>query len=80
MVQMAGVLVLAAGVPAAFEESDYRAITLGYLVMRVGLVAQWSRAGLEDGLYVRNWREPAGLVSEGGLEPPRPIKGTSTSS
>ncbi|NEK56502.1 low temperature requirement protein A [Geodermatophilus sabuli] len=48
MVQMAGVLVLAAGVPAAFAESDYRAVTVGYLVMRVGLVAQWVRAGLED--------------------------------
>jgi low temperature requirement protein LtrA len=47
MVQMAGVLVLAAGVPTAFEESDFRAVTLGYLVMRIGLVAQWIRAGLE---------------------------------
>ncbi len=47
MVQMAGVLVLAAGVPAGFEDSDYGAITLGYLVMRCGLVAQWLRAGLE---------------------------------
>ncbi len=48
MVQMAGVLVLAAGVPAAFGSSDYRAITFGYLVMRVGLVAQWLWAGTED--------------------------------
>ncbi|WP_432924875.1 low temperature requirement protein A [Microbispora sp. CA-135349] len=48
MVQMAGVLVLAAGVPAAASHSYYRIITLGYLVMRLGLVAQWLRAGLED--------------------------------
>ncbi|MFC5825906.1 low temperature requirement protein A [Nonomuraea insulae] len=48
MVQMAGVLVLAAGVPAAAAHSDYGIITLGYLIMRVGLVAQWVRAGLED--------------------------------
>jgi low temperature requirement protein LtrA len=48
MVQMGGVLVLAAGVPAAFEDSDYRAVTVGYLIMRTGLVAQWIRAGLED--------------------------------
>ena len=47
MLQMAGVLVLAAGVPAAFEESNFRAVTLGYLIMRIGLVAQWLRAGLE---------------------------------
>ncbi|GAB3138061.1 low temperature requirement protein A [Microbispora hainanensis] len=48
MVQMAGVLVLAAGVPAAASRSEYGVITLGYLVMRIGLVAQWLRAGLED--------------------------------
>ncbi|MBO4272728.1 low temperature requirement protein A [Microbispora triticiradicis] len=48
MVQMAGVLILAAGVPAAGSRSDYGVITLGYLVMRIGLVAQWLRAGLED--------------------------------
>src|SRR5829696_5526119 len=46
MVQMAGVLVLAAGVPVAFEESDFGAVTLGYLIMRIGLVAQWVRAGV----------------------------------
>jgi low temperature requirement protein LtrA len=48
LVQMAGVLVLAAGVPIAFEDSDFRAITYGYLMMRVGLVAQWLRAARED--------------------------------
>ncbi|MEU9830985.1 low temperature requirement protein A [Streptosporangium sp. NPDC048047] len=48
MVQMAGVLVLAAGVPAAADHSDYGIITLGYFVMRIGLVVQWLRAGLED--------------------------------
>ena len=47
MVQMAGVLVLAAGVPAA-AGGDYRAVTVGYLVMRIGLVAQWLRVGVED--------------------------------
>ncbi|MDX3103518.1 low temperature requirement protein A [Nonomuraea angiospora] len=48
MVQMAGALVLAAGVPAAVGHSDYGIITLGYLIMRVGLVAQWLRAAFED--------------------------------
>ncbi|MFI7673483.1 low temperature requirement protein A [Actinophytocola sp. NPDC049390] len=47
MVQMAGVLVLAAGVPAA-ADGDYLAVTAGYLVMRLGLVSQWLRAGVED--------------------------------
>ena len=48
MVQMGGVLVLAAGVPDALDNSDYRAVSVGYLVMRVGLVALWVRAGIED--------------------------------
>ncbi|MBN9605504.1 MAG: low temperature requirement protein A [Actinomycetales bacterium] len=46
-VQMAGVLVIAAGVPAAFSELDFTGITIGYLVMRVGLVASWLRAAIE---------------------------------
>ncbi|MGI8329309.1 low temperature requirement protein A [Actinomadura scrupuli] len=45
LVQMAGVLVLAAGVPAAFE-GDFTAVTIGYLVMRVGLVSLWLRAAV----------------------------------
>jgi low temperature requirement protein LtrA len=47
MVQMGGVLVLAAGVPAAVDDGDFRAVTLGYLVMRIGLVALWLRASIE---------------------------------
>jgi len=46
-VQMAGVLVLAVGVPAAFEEVDYRLITVGYLIMRLAQVALWVRAAVE---------------------------------
>ncbi|WP_328992787.1 low temperature requirement protein A [Kribbella sp. NBC_01245] len=48
MLQMAGVLVLGAGVSAAANDSDYRPVALGYLIMRIGLVAQWLRAGVED--------------------------------
>jgi low temperature requirement protein LtrA len=43
---MGGVLVLAAGVPAAVNANDYSAVTFGYLIMRVGLVAQWLRVAL----------------------------------
>jgi low temperature requirement protein LtrA len=46
-VQMAGVLVLAAGVPAGFDESNFFVITIGYLIMRIGLIAQWVRAAIE---------------------------------
>jgi low temperature requirement protein LtrA len=48
LLQMSGVLVLAAGVPAAFGDGDYGAVTLGYLMMRVGLVVLWLRAARED--------------------------------
>ena len=50
LVQMTGVLVLAAGVPVALNENSYEAVTLGYAIMRVGLVAQWVRAGSEEPL------------------------------
>jgi low temperature requirement protein LtrA len=43
MVQMAGVLILAAGVGPAFEQADFRIAVLGYVVMRIALVAQWLR-------------------------------------
>jgi low temperature requirement protein LtrA len=48
LLQMAGVLVLAAGVPSAFEHADFLGVTLGYLIMRVGLVGQWVRAAIEN--------------------------------
>jgi low temperature requirement protein LtrA len=48
LVQMGGVLVLAAGVPAAFDDGEFGAVTLGYVIMRLGLVAQWVRAAVED--------------------------------
>ena len=48
LLQMAGVLVLAAGVPRAVTDGDLRLVTVGYLVMRVGLVALWLRAASED--------------------------------
>ena len=47
-VQIAGVLVVAAGVPAAFDDSDFRIMVAGYVIMRIGLVPQWLRAARED--------------------------------
>ncbi len=46
-VQIAGSLVLAAGVPAAFDDLDFRWTVLGYVIMRIAYVAQWLRAGRE---------------------------------
>ena len=48
LLQMGGVLVLAAGVPAAFEHQNFFGITLGYCIMRIGLVVQWVRAAVEN--------------------------------
>jgi low temperature requirement protein LtrA len=48
LLQMAGVLVLAAGVPRAFEQGNFGTITLGYSVMRVAQVSQWLRAAHGD--------------------------------
>ncbi|PZS32881.1 MAG: hypothetical protein DLM59_07335 [Pseudonocardiales bacterium] len=41
LVQMTGALILAAGVPSAFETGDFAVITVGYVVMRLAMVAQW---------------------------------------
>jgi low temperature requirement protein LtrA len=43
-VQMAGVLVLAAGVEPVFADQDFRIVIVGYVIMRVAMVAQWLRA------------------------------------
>jgi len=47
LVQMGGVLVLAAGIPEAFEHYDFAVVTLGYVIMRVAMIAQWLRAAVE---------------------------------
>ncbi|MFE2749645.1 low temperature requirement protein A [Streptomyces scopuliridis] len=47
LLQMAGVLVLAAGVPAVFEDNDFTVVVIGYVIMRVALLSQWLRAAAE---------------------------------
>jgi low temperature requirement protein LtrA len=46
-VQMAGVLVVAAGVPRVFEHFDFSVAVVGYVIMRLALVAQWLRVARE---------------------------------
>jgi low temperature requirement protein LtrA len=48
MLQMGGVLVLAAGVPTAFGQGDFLLVTVGYFIMRIALIAQWLRAAAQD--------------------------------
>jgi low temperature requirement protein LtrA len=44
LVQIVGVLTLAAGVPQSFDDGDFRLTVVGYVVMRLALVTQWLRA------------------------------------
>jgi low temperature requirement protein LtrA len=48
VLMMAGVLVLAVGVPAAFEHFEIGTVVLGYTIMRVAMIALWSRAAHDD--------------------------------
>lgn len=64
LVQIAGVLVLAAGVPRAFDHADYAVAIVGYLIMRVVLTLQWLRAARSETGAARTTarRYAAGLV------------------
>lgn len=46
--QLTGALILAAGVQRAFEAGDYTIAAVGYVVMRLGLVALYLRAAYSD--------------------------------
>jgi low temperature requirement protein LtrA len=48
LVQIAGGLVLAAGVSPALERTDFTIITVGYVIMRLAMVTQWLRAARSD--------------------------------
>ena len=43
LLQIGGVLLLAAGVPDGFDRQDYTVGTVGYVLMRVAMVTQWLR-------------------------------------
>jgi low temperature requirement protein LtrA len=44
LVEVGGVLCLAVGVPRVFEHQDFGIVVVGYVIMRIVLVAQWLRA------------------------------------
>ena len=44
VLQMGGVLILAAGIHSAMVDGDYTIVTWGYVVMRLVMVTQWMRA------------------------------------
>jgi len=64
LVQIAGALILAAGVPDAVAGSDFAVITLGYVVMRLAMVTQWLRAAGSDPPHRRSsLRFAAGIAA-----------------
>ena len=63
LVQIAGALILAAGVPEAMDGSNFAVITVGYVVMRLAMVTQWLRAAGSDPPHRRSaLRYAAGIA------------------
>ena len=62
-VQITGALILAAGVPRAFEQRDFVVVTIGYVVMRISLVGQWLRAARNDPTSRRSCLRYAAAIS-----------------
>jgi low temperature requirement protein LtrA len=62
-VQIIGVLILAAGVESAFTAGNFTVMTIGYVVMRVAMVAQWLRAASGDPATRRAARRYAACIS-----------------
>ncbi len=48
LVQVAGALVIAAGIPRVFEHQDLTVVVIGYVIMRLAGVTQWLRAAAAD--------------------------------
>ena len=63
LVQIAGSLVLAAGIPLGFENGGNVVIVIGYVIMRLAMVTQWLRAAASDPQRrVTNHRYAAGVT------------------
>lgn len=63
IVQMAGVLVLAAGIEPVFVDGDFTVVVLAYVLMRVVMVAQWLRASRSSDRNRRTTRLYAGGIA-----------------
>ncbi|MEP6563241.1 MAG: low temperature requirement protein A, partial [Nakamurella sp.] len=48
LVQIAGSLVMAAGIPRLFADNGTLVIVIGYVIMRLAMVTQWLRAAASD--------------------------------
>jgi low temperature requirement protein LtrA len=47
LLQIAGVLVLAAGIPSGLATFNFSIMTYGYVIMRIAMIAQWIRVSIE---------------------------------
>ncbi|WP_374114423.1 low temperature requirement protein A [Curtobacterium sp. RIT-PI-V] len=63
IVQMGGVLVFASGIPTVFEHHDFTVLIIGYVVMRLAMVAQWLRAARAGGAAGRAARTYAAGIT-----------------
>ena len=63
IIQMGGVLVLAAGIEPAFVDHDFTVLVQSYVVMRVAMVAQWLRASRSAGSSRRATQIYAGGIA-----------------
>ena len=63
IVQMGGVLVLAAGIEPVFVEHDFTVVVLAYVVMRTAMVAQWLRASRHAGASAQATRTYAAGIA-----------------
>ncbi|HWD80703.1 MAG TPA: low temperature requirement protein A [Kribbella sp.] len=63
IVQMSGVLVLAAGIEPVFEDRDFTVVVFGYVVMRIAMIAQWLRASRSAGVSRRATLRYAGGIA-----------------
>lgn len=63
IVQMGGVLVFASGIPSVFEHHDFTVLIIGYVIMRLPMVAQWLRAAQSGGAAGRAARTYAAGIT-----------------
>lgn len=62
--QITGSLIIAAGVPRAFEHLDYRTMAVGYVVVRLAFVSQWVRVHRDNPeLRPLAWRWGGGVLA-----------------
>lgn len=62
IVQMGGVLLLAAGTGSAMAEGDFALVTYGYVIMRLAMVSQWLRAARHAPSHPTALRYAAGIT------------------